>query len=465
MRQNDRSPPLAPATGLDLNALRRESDLRAGMLQVRQIELEIQNEELRHANGRLQHLQCRYHQLFEDSPVGSLILDQTGLIQKVNAAGRSILGEERHRLLTRKFAQFLDDSCRPAFALHLQQVIAQDAAQPQRVQPPATASSSAEPLATSSRPEALRLQAQLVRPDGALVDVQLESVQLADQDEAEPLICTVMTDVTALLGAEREVRRLNRALETQIEWRAAHTRQLNDELTSLVRCVTRDMARPMRQIQGFAGLLQGSGAVHDDTGSIYLGHLMTAVSRMSAQIAALTTFFQCDQPINHHQPLDLNRLVRGIMYELAPDMVGRPVCFTHDPLPTLHADRMSMHAVFSNLLAHAIQSTRDSPEAHIHIGLNEEQDDYLFCVRHNGAGFEPRDSERVFEVFRQLQEGCIGAGPGAELALVRRIVNRYGGRVWVYSSPHEDTVFWVQLPREPRALLEDAPSEAGANLD
>ena len=414
-------------------------------LQVHQIELEIQNEELRRANLELERAHNRYADLFAFAPTGSLIVDEAGLITQINLAGAKQLGAARQQLLGRRLSIFVAEPERLAFAGFLARLFGE----PQTVP-------GSEYWTSAVRHRAEFSMLRMLRPDGVPWDAQIEGVVMPGTEERQ--IRAVLTDISDLKHSQREVERLNRVLEQQVERRTFQARQLNEELQTFVYSVTHDMTRPLRQIQGFAELLGRNRAALDERSTRHLDFLTQATRQMGEQMSSMLAFFQSSQQLQRRQPLDLNVLIDEVARELAPEWRGRDMALTWDELPTIEADQPSVRAVFSNLLANAVKFTRPRARAVIHVGAEERGDSYLFSVRDNGVGFEMERSGRLFGVFQRMHGERDFEGQGMGLALVRRIVQRYQGRVWAESVVGEGSVFWVQWPREPLPPLEDTGS-------
>ncbi|GGR40235.1 sensor histidine kinase [Deinococcus ruber] len=404
-------------------------------LHVHRMELEIQNEELRRANQQLEQAHHRYADLFEQAPVGYVILDDTGVIQQINQTGCHQLGAMHRQLIGRRFSLFIATDQRVAFAALLQQLFQ-------------------TPARTAQPSNIYRRELQMLRQDGSEWDAQIEYAGLTEG--TRPMIRATLTDVGDLKRSQREVERLNETLEQQVERRTFQVQQLHEELQTFVYSVAHDMTRPLRQIQGFSDLLTRHYPPSDEKSARYLSYLKLATTQMGEQMSALLAFFQSNQPINHLQPIDLNRLIQGVVQELASEMRGREVSITHDELPTLEADRQSLLTIFSNLIANAVKFTRPRPQAIIHVGVQEQRDTYLFSIHDNGVGFDQSTARRLFGLFQRLHSERDFEGQGMGLALVRRIVQRYQGRVWAESVPDQGSVFWVQLPKNPSELLDDA---------
>lgn len=389
-------------------------------LHVHQVELQQQNEELRQINLELELAHNRYADLFEFAPVGYVVCSEHGLIQDINQTGHTQLGTLRPHLIGRQFALFLEAGQRSAFASLLSQVMR-------------TGGSERGPH---------RMEARMVSQDGRLWDALLECTSLIARHGLVARV--VLTDISDLKKAQRETAR-----------RTAEARLLNEELQTFLHALTHDLTRPQRQMEAFAGLLaaslQGSLQTPDEKSARHLKHLLQAASDMGALTTSLTRFFQSGQPVGEGQMVDLNRMVEVVFYEtrLQLQPQGRQVTLTHSPLPTIQADRQNVYIVFTSLLGNAVKFTRPRSEANVHIGYQEGEDTHLFSVRDNGVGFDMSQAGRLFKVFERLHSDREFQGQGLGLALVRRIVERGGGRIWAESTPGEGASFWIELPKTP----------------
>ncbi|MGZ7210140.1 MAG: sensor histidine kinase, partial [Methanobacterium sp.] len=122
---------------------------------------------------------------------------------------------------------------------------------------------------------------------------------------------------------------------------------------------------------------------------------------------------------------------------------------THDKLPIVIADKEQISRVFQNLIGNALKFRREGVQPEIHISARKEENEYVFSVADNGIGIEEQYSDRIFEVFKRLHAIGEYQGAGIGLAVVKRIVERHGGRVWVKSELGKGSTFYFSLPLEP----------------
>jgi light-regulated signal transduction histidine kinase (bacteriophytochrome) len=132
--------------------------------------------------------------------------------------------------------------------------------------------------------------------------------------------------------------------------------------------------------------------------------------------------------------------------DLAPEQAGRQIRFTVGDFPVCMADRALLRQVFANLIGNAVKYTRDRPVAEIEIGSAVHEGESRLFVRDNGVGFQMEDAGKPFGVFQRLHADSDFEGTGICLAIVQRIVQRHGGRVWAESAPDRGATFYLTLP-------------------
>jgi light-regulated signal transduction histidine kinase (bacteriophytochrome) len=235
---------------------------------------------------------------------------------------------------------------------------------------------------------------------------------------------------------------------------AARTLQLeavNAELEAFAFSVSHDLATPLRHVIGFADLLvQDAGDRLGEEDRDSLVRITRAAERMNGMIAQLLDFSRLGRSILAKEPVNLGDIVQLARSDLEPDLVGREVEWSVTALPDVDADPALMRLVMVNLLSNALKFTRGRTPAQISIGTRREPEtgEVVVWVRDNGAGFDMRNSSRLFGVFQRWHSETQFEGTGIGLANVRRIVARHGGRVWADALVDGGATFYVALPAE-----------------
>jgi signal transduction histidine kinase len=173
--------------------------------------------------------------------------------------------------------------------------------------------------------------------------------------------------------------------------------------------------------------------------------LIRRVHRMSALIDGILEYSRAGRIKETSTRLDMNALMREIVDLLAPPPTIQILVAT--PLPTLIADKTRIQQVLQNLLSNSIKYM-DKPAGQVRVDCVDEEDALVFSVSDNGPGIEQRHFERIFQLFQTLAPRDQVESTGVGLALVKKIVEMYGGRVWVESEVGTGSTFFFTLPRQ-----------------
>lgn len=259
-------------------------------------------------------------------------------------------------------------------------------------------------------------------------------------------------DVTDRKTAEGEVRRLNVALEAKVEQRTAELERLNRGLEAFTSMVAHDLRAPLRGLSGFSkALLEDYGEVLDETGRRYAQHIETASEQMAQLLGDLLQLARVTKAEMRLEQVDLSKLAARITDALQKQEPDRRAHFIIEPGVVATADRGLVGRVIENLFDNAWKFTSQRDEALIEFGrVQAASGATFFFVRDNGAGFEPEFSDRLFEPFQRLHTEAEFPGTGVGLDIVRRIVERHGGRAWARGAVGEGATFWFTLDPEPR---------------
>lgn len=123
---------------------------------------------------------------------------------------------------------------------------------------------------------------------------------------------------------------------------------------------------------------------------------------------------------------------------------------TVDPLPTIVADGTQLMQLFQNLIGNAIKFRKPQETPHIHIGVQRQEEQWLFSVADNGIGFDPQFAERIFVIFQRLHTRDEYPGSGMGLAICKKIIECHRGRIWVEAVPDQGATFYFTIPVEGR---------------
>lgn len=246
-----------------------------------------------------------------------------------------------------------------------------------------------------------------------------------------------------------EVRRLNAELEERVRQRTAQVEAINKELEAFTYSVSHDLRAPLRGMSGFARVLEEDyGDKLDDDGRRYLEIIKSNAAHMGQLIDDLLSLSRLGRQPLKATTIALDELSKEAFRDASADDRHRDIELTVDTLPECRGDASLLRQVLINLLSNAVKFTRHASPARIHVGSTSQNGEVVYFVRDNGAGFDMRYANKLFGVFQRLHGPEDFAGTGVGLAIVKRIVERHGGRIWAEGEPGKGATFYFTLARE-----------------
>lgn len=252
--------------------------------------------------------------------------------------------------------------------------------------------------------------------------------------------------VEALKQSEQKIRTLNEELEQRL----SELTDVNKELEAFSYSVSHDLRAPLRAIDGFSRiLLEDYSDKLDDEGRRLFSVIRKNTQNMGELIDDLLAFSRLGRQEVMPLEIDMSKLAQSIFDELRSGLQGQALKFNIDSLPNACGDRAMIRQVIANLLSNAIKFTRPKREcAVIEVGSSANGTENVYFVRDNGIGFDMNYADKLFGVFQRLHSQNEFEGTGVGLALVKRIVNRHGGRAWAEGKIGEGATFYFSLQKE-----------------
>ena len=294
----------------------------------------------------------------------------------------------------------------------------------------------ANDLAVMARRELLSVEETVDAPHGPLTFLTVKFPLFNAEGEAYA-VCGLSVDITERKQAEVEREQLIRQLRDKAE-----------EMERFIYTVSHDLKSPLITIAGFVGLLKHDFAARDETGfTAHTERITRAAERMNQLLEELLELSRIGRKTHPPEQVSLGELAReavemiagrineaGALVEVAPD------------LPEVTVDRRRLLQVYENLIDNAVKfSSGLARTPRILVGVRRESGETLFFVKDNGIGIEPRFVEKVFDLFEKLDPHGSGAGVG--LAIVKRIIELHGGKIWAESEgTDKGATFLFTLP-------------------
>ena len=250
------------------------------------------------------------------------------------------------------------------------------------------------------------------------------------------------------------MRRHAEKLEEKVSERTARLRETIQELEAFSYTVAHDLRAPLRAIDGFSQLLKADlGAALTAEAQRDLDAISSSARRMSDLINGLLDFSRVGRNELNRRQVDMRALAESVCGEAAHQ---RAVQVRIAPLTTVLGDPLMLRQVWANLIGNAVKFSSKQAAPCVTIDCTMSKGEACFSVADNGEGIDMAYADKLFGVFQRLHSTEEYEGTGVGLAIVKRIVERHGGRIWVQSAPGEGATFFFTLP------LTDAPGNEGA---
>jgi light-regulated signal transduction histidine kinase (bacteriophytochrome) len=257
----------------------------------------------------------------------------------------------------------------------------------------------------------------------------------------QPATLAVLRDITPIKKAEMEILRLNRELEQHIQ----ELRDTNDELETFNSTVSHDLRLPLISLDGFSRkVVERYGHSFDEKLTDYMSIIRRNVSKMQQLIDDLLAYSRVGKGAMDYSVFSMEELVLSVMNDLK-EIYPEGEAFV-SPLPPAKGDERMIRQVLTNLLSNAFKFTRYRQPRIVEVKGWNEANQNVYCVRDNGAGFDMKHKEKLFNPFQRLHAAEEFEGTGVGLAIVKRIVAVHGGRVWAEGKPDEGAAFYFTLP-------------------
>jgi len=240
---------------------------------------------------------------------------------------------------------------------------------------------------------------------------------------------------------ERKIteKRLNKALDV--------LSSSNGELQRFAYVCSHDLQEPARVVANFAALMakKYDGQL-DDEAKKYIGFMQEGAERMQLMIKSVLSYSQIENQEGKHTEVDCNQILANVLHDLQASIINSGAQVHYSELPKLVGDPIHFAQLFQNLIGNALKFHKPGAVPEVTITADRGEGEWVFAVKDNGIGIKEQYLEKIFMIFQRLNRREDYAGTGIGLAICKKVVERYGGRIWVKSAEGVGTTFFFTVP-------------------
>jgi len=254
--------------------------------------------------------------------------------------------------------------------------------------------------------------------------------------------------ITEQRKAEIALAKAKEELEVRVKERTAELTRSNDEHARFAYVASHDLQEPLRMISCYVRLLD----LHysdklDDTAKEYIAYAVEGAVRMQALIKGLLDYSRVDNRSAIDETVVCESIFQEVLNNLKLKIEETGARVVSDPLPVILGNKTQILQVFQNLIENALKFAHPDRVPEIRVTAKRDNDQWHFSVSDNGIGIDPQFHDRIFVIFQRLHANRTKyPGTGIGLAIIKRIIERHGGKIWVESVPNQGTTFHFTLP-------------------
>jgi light-regulated signal transduction histidine kinase (bacteriophytochrome) len=255
-------------------------------------------------------------------------------------------------------------------------------------------------------------------------------------------------DISPLKAAEAELRKLNATLEERVRARTVDLERANADLRGFASTVSHDLRAPLRAMRRYLDLLaENEGERLSEDGRTMFGRVAAAATKLDGLINSVLAYSQAGQNAVCSQRVAMAAIAREVTEELVQKPSSSQIEIAQ--LPAASADPTMVRQIFQNLIANALKFSAQREHPQIQIGWLDQDGQVVYYVSDNGAGFDMQYAGKLYSMFERLHTEDEFPGSGVGLAIVKRLVERHGGRIWAESRIDAGATFYFTLSGDP----------------
>lgn len=400
-------------------------------LEVHKVELEMQNEQLHYTQKALEDNSRKYHELFEDAPVGYLILCNQYKVLEVNTTFATMIGCPKEEIISKSFSDYIPEDFQDMFHIAYRDVV--------------------------NKNHLKNIDIKIKTTNGTKFWAKLNLYSLNEGDGDSCLLS--VSNIDDIKNSQFELLEKNNELKKAKE-KAEESDRLKGEF---LRNISHEIRTPLNSIIGFSKLIDNPQITYEKRSRyanviVKNSHFLLNIIEDVLESAKIST--GQTEVVSEH--VNLNEVLHEAYHRYKDKLFKKEVdmqVYTElsDRNSTIFSDRTKLNRIIDNLLSNAIKFTL---KGHINIGYKLENDEIKIFVNDTGVGVEPKNKEHIFELFSQekkdIKEKAGGLGLG--LPITKAYTNMIGGKIWFDSEKGKGSCFYVHIPYKP-VFTDDAKNK------
>lgn len=279
-------------------------------------------------------------------------------------------------------------------------------------------------------------EAEFLTRSGRLVPFSGVSLSQKALDGTVEFIALIARDISERKRSEEQINHL-----------MVDLKRSNRELEQLAYVASHDLQEPLRKIASFTDLFAKKyrGKI-DNKADSYIDYIVDGATRMSALINDLLIYSRVVGDDTESEIVDCNNVIQSVVKDMEFVIFENKAMITWDDLPAISCNQYQVVQLFQNLISNAIKYHKEAEPAKVHVSAARAGSDWIFSFKDNGIGIEHEYVARIFALFQRLHSRTEYSGTGIGLAVCKKIVEKYGGEIWVESEYGKGSNFYFSIP-------------------
>ncbi|HEX3014488.1 MAG TPA: ATP-binding protein, partial [Methanobacterium sp.] len=362
------------------------------------------------AEANLRKSAAEIEDLYNNAPCGYHSLDKNGDFIRVNNTELFWLGYSREEVIGKNFADLISKNSQKLFESNYNKFI--------------------------KKGYVNDLEFEMIRKDGTILPIILNATVVKDPEGNFISSRSTLFDITELKQSEKTRERLIKELERS-----------NEDLKSFAYVASHDLQEPLRTISSYAQLLRRRYEDKlDKDADDFINYMINGANRMQNLIKGLLEYSHVDTQSNPFKEFESADALKNALDNLKNSIEESNAEISYNQLPMIFGDFNQISRVFQNLIGNAIKYRKNNEIPKINVKTKKEEGSYIFSIRDNSIGMKKEDTCKIFEKFKRLHGVSEYSGSGIGLAVVKRIIERHGGQIWVESELGKGSTFYFTIP-------------------